>query len=165
VLARTARSLVAERAQAAVTLQAIADGVLAVDTDGTIVYANPASGPVFGVPAASLLGQNLRALLPGLLAATDAAGALEPWTDRRTQLVTADGREVIVDTTLSAMTRPQGPAAGFVLACRDVTQAHRLDQQLRVELAAREAALGSLRGVLEGLGTARQFAGRADPST
>ena len=153
VLARTARSLVAERAQAAVTLQAIADGVLAVDGDGTIVYSNPASGPVFGAPAASLLGQNLRALLPGLLAATDAAGTLEPWTDRRTQLVTADGREVIVDTTLSAMARPEGPAAGFVLACRDVTQAHHLDPQLRVELAAREAALGSLRGVLEGLGT------------
>ena len=53
-------------------------------------------------------------------------------------LRTGEGREVVVDTSLSPIAGPQGATAGYVMACRDVTEQHRLD--LRLDSAAEIAA-------------------------
>lgn len=58
----------------------------------------------------------------------------------------------MLDTTLSPILDGAGQLVGHVLAGRDITDQHALDQRLRGELARREAgALTALRGVLEGL--------------
>jgi signal transduction histidine kinase len=76
---------------------------------------------------------------------------LRPWSGRRVSLGEGAAGEVVVDTTLSAILAPDGTTAGYVLACRDVSEQHALDQRLRTELQSRAAALISLRKVLEDL--------------
>jgi signal transduction histidine kinase len=77
-------------------------------------------------------------------------GQLKPWTGLR---VTVSGgeRPVILDTTLSPIRTPDGATAGYVLACRDISEQHLLDQRLHAELRSRESALVALRQVLESL--------------
>ncbi len=148
VLGRAAASLQAQRAQAAVTLSAIADGVFTLDEAGRIVFANPAACAMLGQDLPSVLGRPVAEVLP----LGHAVGqTLEPWTAQRVTLSPGAGRAVVLDTTLSPILEAGGTAAGYVLACRDISEQHILDQRLRTELGAREAALTSLRQVLEGL--------------
>jgi len=153
VLNQAAESLQAQRAQAAVTLAAIGDAVLTLDADGRVLLANPAAGALFGQPVEALLRQPAQTLLPDAFGGT-AASAWQAWRGRRVQRATQAQETRVLDTTLSSIQGPSGVAVGHVLACRDVTEAHRLEQRLREELSAREAALRTLRGVLEGLSTA-----------
>jgi PAS domain S-box-containing protein len=148
VLGRAAASLQAQRAQAAVTLSAIADGVFTLDATGHIIYANPAACAMMGKAPQAMLGRPIGHVLPLSNAATS---QLSPWTAQRVVLTPDSGAEVVIDTTLSAILETGGSTAGFVLACRDISERHGLDQRLRTELRAREAALISLRKVLEGL--------------
>jgi signal transduction histidine kinase len=153
VLNQAAESLQAQRAQAAVTLAAIGDAVLTLDADGRVLLANPAAGALFDRPVEALLRQPAQDLLPDAFGNT-AAPAWQAWRGRRVQRATLTQEPRVLDTTLSSILGPDGVAVGHVLACRDVTEEHRLEQRLREELAAREAALRTLRGVLEGLSTA-----------
>ncbi len=149
VLGRAAATLQSQRAQAAVTLGAIADGVLTLDTLGRVLLANPAACAMAGRPLQALQGKTLRQIVPHLTQDLP-AGPLKPWTNLR---VTVSGgeRPVILDTTLSPIRTPDGATAGYVLACRDISEQHGLDQRLRAELASRESALVALRQVLESL--------------
>jgi PAS domain S-box-containing protein len=157
VLGRAAASLQAQRVQAAVTLGAIADGVLTLDSQGRVVLANPAACAMAGKPLPALLGRTLRELVPHLtskLPAHVSSSGLKPWSGLRVTLSEAKPHgtpAVILDTTLSPILAPDGSMAGYVLACRDVSEQHVLDQRLRAELQARESALVALRQVLEGL--------------
>ena len=159
VLNQAAESLQAQREQAAVTLGAIGDAVLTLDAAGAVVLANPAAGALFGQPVAALLRRPAQRLLPGAChgaapAPAHAGGqALAPWRDRRIELHGADGRLRMLEATLSPILGPGGTPVAHVLACRDVTEQHPLDQRLRSELAARESALKTLRSVLEDLST------------
>lgn len=152
VLNQAAQNLQAQREQAAVTLGAIGDAVLTLDAQGRVLLANPAAADLFGQPIAQLLGQPAAQLLPNTFAlATEApGGGWRPWRGRRAQC-RLGGAERTLDSTLSTILGPDGTTAGLVLACHDVTEAHLLDLRLREELASREAALRTLRGVLEGL--------------
>jgi PAS domain S-box-containing protein len=149
VLGRAAASLQAQRAQAAVTLGAIADGVLTLDASGRVLLANPAACAMAGRPLLALQGRTLHEIVPHLMRNMP-VGQLKPWTGLR---VTVSGgeRPVILDTTLSPIRTPDGATAGYVLACRDISEQHLLDQRLHAELASRESALVALRQVLEGL--------------
>jgi signal transduction histidine kinase len=164
VLGRAAATLQAQRAQADVTLGAIADGVLTLDTLGRVLLANPAACAMAGRPLQALQGQTLRQIVPHLTRDMP-AGPLKPWTNLR---VTVSGGDcpTILDTTLSPIRTPDGATAGYVLACRDISEQHGLDQRLRAELASRESALVALRQVLESLPqegrTARVAAGSDD---
>jgi PAS domain S-box-containing protein len=146
-LNRAAHTMQAEREQAAVTLGAITDAVFTLDARGQVVYANAAVEAVFGQWAQSFLGLHLRDVLPELVL----GDTLEPWHGRHARHSSLGGREVVVETTLSAIAGPTGGAVGFVLACRDVTETHALNQRLHSEMRSRESALNALRRVLEGL--------------
>ncbi len=148
VLGRAAASLQSQRAQAAVTLAAIADGVFTLDDSGRILFANPAACTMVGLEPAGLLGHTAADVLPQLFA--DGA-RLEPWGARRALLNRADRGDVVVETSLSPILSPAQVVVGHVLACRDVSEQHQLDQRLRAEMRARESALVALRRVLEGL--------------
>jgi PAS domain S-box-containing protein len=148
VLGRTVQSLQAQRAQAAVTLSAIADSVYTLDGQGRVVFANPAACALAGRTLVELLGQSATEVLPAVYRDVDPLGS---WTGRRATLSAVHGREVVVDTTQSAILAPDGAVAGHVLACRDISEQHALDLRLRAELQSRATALISLRQVLEGL--------------
>ena len=147
VLGRAAASLQSQRAQAAVTLGAIADGVFTLDAQGRLVFANPSACRMAGQSLGDMLGRPAADLLPQVF---EGAGAQLSWTGRR---ITQHGpeRAVVLDTSLSPILGPDGSVAGRVLVCRDVSEKHALDQRLRAELHARESALVTLRHVLEGL--------------
>ncbi|WP_088278998.1 ATP-binding protein [Ideonella sp. A 288] len=148
VLGRAAERLQSHRVQATVTLGAIADGVFTLDPTGRVLLANPAACAMTGRDAEAAAGQPIGQLLPGLVFGEE---GLVAWSGRRTTLHQAERGEVVVDTTLSPILAPDGNTSGYVLACRDVSEQHRLDQRLRAELEAREQALVALRRVLEGL--------------
>jgi signal transduction histidine kinase len=149
VLGRAAATLQAQRAQAAVTLGAIADGVLTLDALGRVLLANPAACAMARRPLQALQGKTLHEIVPHLMHKLP-VGQLKPWTGLR--VVVSDGEmPVILDTTLSPIRTPDGATAGYVLACRDISEQHLLDQRLHAELRSRESALVALRQVLESL--------------
>ena len=147
VLGRAAESLQKQRAQAAVTLGAITDGVFTLDAHGVLVFANPAACSMAGQPLAEMLDRPAVELLPQLF---EGLGVHSVWSGRRVTLA-GPHRPLVLDTSLSPILGPDGALAGQVLACRDVSEKHALDQRLRAELRDRESALVTLRTLLEGL--------------
>jgi len=144
LLGRTASSLQSEREHAAVTLAAIGEAVLSLDHEGRVNYANPAATELLAPDGAALAGMPVK----DVLAEGFPDGApREGWRSRRLRLAAGPGGGRVLDTTLS----PIAGDGGWVLAARDVTESHRLEERLRTELAARQDALASLRGLLEGL--------------
>ncbi|MDP1998800.1 MAG: PAS domain S-box protein, partial [Rhodoferax sp.] len=146
ILSRAANRLVAQRQEAAVTLNAITDGVVTTDKSGYVTYCNPATEHLLGVTQQSILGKDVRTLLS---AAFLDRQPLSDWRVRRIEILGSKDENMIVDTTVSAIRSSDQVVAGYVLALRDVTQKHLLDQQLRDELQTRQRALESLRQVLD----------------
>ena len=164
VLSRTAASLHAQREKADVTLHAVADGVLTLDESGVVVYANPAAGAMLGYVPEALLGASLKEILPG---AVREGGFEQGWRNRRVELADLPGPGAatdgvnpaqwagagmtgrVLDTSLAPIVAGEGQAAGFVLACHDITEAHRLDLRLREEFAKSARAIESLRSMAQ----------------
>lgn len=148
ILSHAASSLMAQRAEASVTLNAIADGVLNVDGNKHITHCNPAAQLMLGVPDGALSGRSVTEVLPSIALPSDAA--LE-WKLQRMELDAGGGRKTVLDITISAMPSVSGMAGGYVLALRDVTQQHAADQQLRAELQMRQRALDALHRIVAAL--------------
>jgi nitrogen fixation negative regulator NifL len=148
IIRRAAGSLSAQREEAAVTLNAITDGVLRTDADFKLVYCNPAAEKLLGVAGQSLVGKDAQALLPS--AFVDHAEPMD-WKVRRLEVTGPAGNRVILDTTLASIFSAHNMVTGHVLTFRDVSPQHALDQQLRSELQTRRRALESLRRVLSTL--------------
>lgn len=148
ILHRAAGRLRAQQEEASVTLNAIAEGVLTTDAGYHVTYCNPAAEFLLGFKHEFLIGQDAQTLLPE--AFRSSTGHLD-WQVRRVEL-TVPGRErVILDTTLSIIYGTGETVVGHVLAFRDVTKQHALDEQLRQELRTRQRALDSLRRLLNSL--------------
>jgi hypothetical protein len=145
ILNRAASRLTDQRAQASVTLSAINDGVLSTDADYLVRYANPAALRLLGRDDESLLGQDIRILLP---AAFFVGQTPADWAAHQIGLAQEDGSRVILETSLSALPAIGQDQSGFVLTFRDVTQQQALNRRLRDELDTRQRALESLRQVL-----------------
>ena len=150
VLDRVASSLQAQREQAAATLQAIDDAVLACDVDGRIVLANEAALRLLGPTPGGLVGARLTDVLPALDQARDGHGAWPSrWKNRPLRWTGPDGEQRVLDSNLTPVTAADGTVIGQVLACRDETEQHRRDSALRASQAARDAAVTELRKSLE----------------
>ena len=146
ILSRAAGRLSSQREEAAVTLNAIADGVLTTDQNRCVIYCNPAAEQMLHISGREMLGQDIRTLLPTVFKG-DAAHV--DWQVRRIDVAGAQGNKVVLDTTLSTIYSAGHAVTGYVLAFRDVTQQNAVDQQLREELQARKRALESLHQVLD----------------
>ncbi len=146
VVNQVAASLQAERAQAAVTLASIADGVATVNRAGIVVLANPVLGELLGGASATLLGQPIAALLPEL--AVDPT-AQDGWHGRR-----FERGERMLEASLAPVRSEPGDAAGAVIVLRDVTERQLLENQLRTELDARAHAMETMSEMLGSAGSA-----------
>jgi len=145
ILSRAASRLSDQRAEAGVTLNAINDGVLTTDAVYQVRYVNPAARQLLGQADNSLLGRDVRSLLP---AAFYAGETPTEWVGRQVGLTQAGGSRVVLETSLSALPAGIEGGAGYVLTFRDVTRQQQLNRQLQDELDNRQRALESLRRVL-----------------
>lgn len=94
----------------------LADGVLVVDREGTLLFLNPAAEHLLGRPAAALIGENVGfPVAPG--------GFIE------LDLVTSDGSERCVEMRVAEIAWDAVPA--YVAALRDVTERKRLQERYR----------------------------------
>lgn len=150
VLDRAAASLQVQREQAAATLQAIDDAVVACSIEGRVILANEAAQTLLQRPEAELLGLLVTDLLPALadLVGTDHTLGRR-WQHRQLLWHDPQGRPRVLDANLSPIVDGDGNRLGQVLACRDMTEQHRRDQAMRDLNAARDAALAALRRALE----------------
>jgi PAS domain S-box-containing protein len=120
------------------TLEALLDGVIRVDLQGVVLYANPAVVRITGYAAGELVGTQATELLePGDAPGTgfrperamDSGGASDaPFT---TVLQRRDGTQVGVEFRWSPVFRPDGTIAGGVIAIRDASLRQDLERQLR----------------------------------
>ena len=145
ILKRAAGRLDAQREEASVTLNAITDGVVTTDERHNIIYVNPAAEIMLASSARLLIGKDIRTLMPSAFpSGKDDIG----WMMKRVELPGPNGKPMILDTTRSALNSSGHNLVGQVVAMRDVSQQHALDQQLRSELEARQRALESLQQIL-----------------
>lgn len=145
ILSHAASSLMAQRTQAAVTLNAIADGVLNIGADQRILNCNPAAQSMLGSGLEGLAGKPIGDVLPGLVLPSEVT---LDWKLQRMELAKGPGHRTVLDLTMSSMRTPEGVLTGVVLVLRDVTQQFLADQQLRSELQMRRRALDALQRIL-----------------
>lgn len=63
-LKRALDTLDSEKRRAELTLNSIGDGVITMDSQGTMLSSNPAAGKIFGYASADMVGQNVKILIP-----------------------------------------------------------------------------------------------------
>lgn len=135
LLGRTDADLRAERDRLAAVLDALSDGVLAVDSAGRVLLANPAACHVLGLsdpPVGRKLIDLLR--LPPILEAWQRLQATKEGQEPA-EVTLTDGREVVVAvrplTSTGALPGAALAPMGAVLVLRDVTSLRRLERVRR----------------------------------
>ena len=129
-----------------ITLASIGDGVITTDSQGRIVYLNPAAEKLSGWSLKEAKGRPLSEVLPIVDAQTTQAIALraQSYPDISQTydglLVKRDGSTVDIQQSVAAIKSSLG---GQVIILRDVTETHKLSQQLSYE-----ASHDSLTGLL-----------------
>ena len=123
-----------EKKRVEVTLHSIADGVITIDAQRRVSYANLAAKRILGEACQRMEGLPLDQVLPIQVAAdaSDAATA---------RIKLPDGRWTVIELSRAPLQDDQGGLAGEVLAFRDVTQEHAIRRELkRASQAVRHAA-------------------------
>jgi len=128
-----------EKQRAEVTLHSIADGVITLDREQRVNYANLAAERIFAQSRERLQGQSLSRLLGADFQDRQPVAASGTTTIRNVEL--PGGRSAVIELSRAPLPDEQGAMSGEVLALRDVTQEHDIRTQLqRVSLAVRHAA-------------------------
>jgi PAS domain S-box-containing protein len=124
-------------------LAAAPDALIAVQPNGTIMFANDEAGRLFGWPRADLVGLPIECLMPDSLAFGHAKLVTEYMTEPAPrpmgtglELVAQrrDGTQFPVEISLNDFTTPVGVLVAA--AIRDATMARRSEQHFRAMLAA-----------------------------
>ena len=150
VLDRAAANLQVQREQAAATLQAIDDAVLACSIEGDVILANEAAQRLLQRDQAAIIGTKVTDLLPALAELCGADQTLgRHWQHRQLLWHDPQGRMHVLDANLSPIVDAAGNRLGQVLACRDMTEQHRRDETMRELNSTRDSALAALRRALE----------------
>ena len=129
-LLRVSNELYEEKERAEITLNSISDAVLRTDTEGCLLYLNPAAEKMLGRPLAELRGQpvadilNLTAKSSGLPTPSARPEALHCQTlascDGHSLLDVADNLKIAVEERAADL-RHNGKLSGAVLCLRDVS--------------------------------------------
>jgi len=129
-LERTRGELAAERDRSQVTLQAIADAVIATDAQGNVTFVNDCAALLTGWPSAEAVGRPLNKIMRTLdehtrrwidipLEAAKSLGTTE------TTLAARNGTERLIEFKTSVIRRGDGAGGGFVVVFRDISEARR----------------------------------------
>jgi PAS domain S-box-containing protein len=129
-LEKARAELAAERDRFQITLQSIADAVIATDAQGRITFVNDCATVLTGWPAAEAVGKPLGKVFRTL--DEQSRSAVSVSLEQAQQDATAgmllgarDGTERIVESKVSAIRDRSGAPGGFVLVFRDRTEARR----------------------------------------
>lgn len=139
-LKRAEAALAAEKERLAVTLRAMAEGVITTDVDGRVQFINDAAATFTGCTSASAIGRNVnevcllesdrtgeRVDVPVIRAEKgDAVMDLPP----RTRLVMREGQSRLVEGCCAPIHSASRKVIGTVLVFRDITEHERLEQEL-----------------------------------
>jgi len=133
------QELAAEKERLRVTLEAIADGMIATDARGKVTFINPAAEHFTGYSAAEAKGLPAETVLPLRYHSEEAAPcpAISCLTHGETTevadevvLVSRDGHRRDIRCLASPVRTPDGKISGAVLVFQDVTQSRALQRQL-----------------------------------
>jgi PAS domain S-box-containing protein len=115
-------------------LESAGEGILAIDADGCIRFANATAGVILGRPSAELAGLPMSELIPGN-AAGPLSGRLEPATGQGgADLLRSDGTPLHIEYTATAA-EVDGARRTVVLTFRDVSERLRHEHERDAELA------------------------------
>ena len=176
-----------QRDQVAAALDQATDGVIIVDPDGIVTYANPAFLASGGLTHDEFVGQGAgafagRVLGPaGLAAMLEALPSGNPWR-RDVDSTSLDGTARRLEITVTPVRDASGAVTSFVVMSRDVTEAHearaRRDRRRAVARAVAEVdrrllqltdpvgvAEAACRAIVETGGLAMAWVGLTDPAT
>ena len=137
---RTEEALAAERERLAVTLRAMAEGVITTDVQGRVLFMNEAACELTGWTAATAIGQLLEAVcvlrheksrqaLPPLAAAAVASHQVAD-LPARTALFNRNGTPRLVEGRCAPIHDARSQSMGAVLVLRDVTERARLEAEI-----------------------------------
>lgn len=125
-------------------VRSLSSGLLTIDQDARVMFANPTAYELLGLSAGlsgQLFGRECEHLLPGVRDHLDDSGGFR----NRFELEIRrhdDGREIVVGLTSSALLDEQGRFLGHILHFQDVTELRRIEKILRRN--ERLTAIGSL---------------------
>jgi len=145
--------VISEKERAQVTLAAIADGVIALDRQGSITSMNPAAARLCGESGAAARGRRVDSVLrfeEDGAAARLAAAVLRCQDEGRTiddlphaTLHSPDGQRYTVESVVAPIVHSDATVSGAVLVLHDVTESRRLLRRLGFE-ASHDALTGLL---------------------
>ncbi len=129
---RVERDLRQNRLRLDATLKSIADGVIAIDSDGKVTFANNEARRILGRDGVE--GAPLSDLFPGLVSCSGSGGATAEESDRaavRSALVRPDGSSCPVEHTAAPIAGSGPGRGGCVFVLRDITGQLQAEKQLR----------------------------------
>ena len=119
-----------EKERSEAILAHIADGIVAIDREGSIVLWNAMAEHITGVPAEEALGRRVAEVLQRELATS---GADAP--GQREVSIVRGGKDVWLSLTEAVMLDPAGSVAGRIFAFRDVSS-ERVVEQMKSDFVA-----------------------------
>jgi two-component system sensor histidine kinase PilS (NtrC family) len=128
--AQLAAALARARVEAADILRNIRSGIVTVDADGRLLYANPAAEQLLGLELAASAGRPVLAAIgrvsPVLARALDDAASLGARTTRAEGTIVRDGQEALVGVTTTVAEQDAEVRAGTAIFS-DITESKRLE--------------------------------------
>lgn len=113
-------------------MECAGDGILVADANLAITYANPALEKLLGVERAAIVGKPMSIAghfisNPAQLAEIITAGKeWKPWNGKLE--IRKEGRNMVLDATLSPVGEPGQPQGGYVTVLRDITGEEQLNR-------------------------------------
>jgi PAS domain S-box-containing protein len=151
---RSEAAMAEQRTWLATVLTSIADGVLATDSNGRVVFMNRVAENLTGWPLEQAAGRPVGEVFAivseatGEPAASPVDHALSEGTraglEEDTLLLGRDGRQRSIEDTAAPIHDSEGALLGVVLVFRDITEARRSERQVRE--AQKLESLGVLAG-------------------
>jgi PAS domain S-box-containing protein len=144
-LGKAIEEAIEERLRLAVVMEQTEEGVLILDTHGTIEYVNPVLERLSGYERGKLIGRKSDVLLP-YAALGDAMIAVRRGESWRGHVIRRDtgGTPLELDITMSPVRNAEGGIINYVAVERDVTREMQLQRQMRH--MQKMEALGTLAG-------------------
>jgi diguanylate cyclase (GGDEF)-like protein/PAS domain S-box-containing protein len=114
-------------------VETVSDGVLLLDSEGTMQMANETLLNMIRLPKEAIVGRRIPGPLRNLLSPQELASiqAGAPMHDREIEYIRRDGTSMILSFTASVIRGRRNQVEAYVCAVRDVTERKRMDQRVR----------------------------------